>query len=230
MSIQPDWLTWARKLQALAQTGLTYAQNQYDKERYRQLQAVAAEIFVAHTGETLASVEQWFAIQPGYATPKVDVRGACFRDGKVLRVRERSDGAWCLPGGWADVGDVPSNAAEREVHEEAGFECVARKVIGIFDCNRGGGEPLAAYHAFKVIYACAIKPGLPQGQTDVLINQRPVAHWSFNYDDQGKSYRTTVEVDPKLLRVGENKLEVVGSRCRLGNFEVVRFNGITLAM
>ena len=65
MSIQPDWLTWARKLQALAQTGLTYAQNQYDKERYGQLQAVAAEIFAAHTGETLASVEQWFAIAGG---------------------------------------------------------------------------------------------------------------------------------------------------------------------
>lgn len=80
-----------------------------------------------------------------------------------------------------------------------------------------------------VTYACAIKPGLPQGQTDVRINEQPAAHWSFNYDDQGKSYRTTVEVDPKLLRVGENKLEVVGSRCQLGNFEVVRFNSITLA-
>ena len=110
-SLQPDWLMWARKLQALAQTGLTYAQNPYDTERYRQLQNVAAEIFAAHTGETLTTLEQWFAIQPGYATPKVDVRRACFRDGKVLLVREKSDGASCLPGGWADVGDVPSNAS-----------------------------------------------------------------------------------------------------------------------
>jgi Hydrolase of X-linked nucleoside diphosphate N terminal len=88
MSIQPDWLRWARKLQALAQTGLTYAQNPYDNERYRQLQKVAAEIFAAHTGKTLATVEQWFAIQPGYATPKVDVRGACFRDGKPAGARK----------------------------------------------------------------------------------------------------------------------------------------------
>jgi len=168
MSIQPDWLIWARKLQALAQTGLTYAQNPYDNERYRQLQNVAAEIFAAHTGKTLATVEQWFAIQPGYATPKVDVRGACFRDGKVLLVREKSDGAWCLPGGWADVGDVPSNAAEREVHEEAGFECVARKVIGIFDCNRAGGEPLAAHHAFKVIFLCEITGGRPNPDHEIL--------------------------------------------------------------
>ena len=75
MSIQPDWLMWARKLQALAQTGLTYAENPYDKERYRQLHNVAAETFAAHTGQTVTTIEQWFAIQPGYATPKVDVRG-----------------------------------------------------------------------------------------------------------------------------------------------------------
>ena len=81
-----------------------------------------------------------------------------------------------------------------------------------------------------VTYACATKPGLPQGRTDVLINQQPVAYWSFSYGDQGKSYRTAIDVDPKVLRVGENTLEVVGSRCQLGNFEVVRFNGMTLAM
>jgi len=167
MSTRPDWLTWARKLQALAQNGLTYAQNEYDNERYRQLQAVAAEIFAAHTGETLATVEQWFAIQPGYATPKMDVRGACFRDGKILLVRERSDGRWCLPGGWADVGDMPSNAAEREVHEEAGFECLAQKVIGVFDCNRGG-EPSTAFHAFKVIFLCEITGGGPHPDHEIL--------------------------------------------------------------
>ena len=85
------------------------------------MQNVAAEIFAAHTGKTLATVEQWFAIQPGYATPKVDVRGACFRDGKVLLVREKSDGAWCLPGGWADVGDVPSNAARAQGARRGGL-------------------------------------------------------------------------------------------------------------
>jgi ADP-ribose pyrophosphatase YjhB (NUDIX family) len=157
MSIQPDWLRCARKLQALAQTALTYAENQYDKECDRQLESIAAEIFSAHTGQPLATIEQWFAIQPGYATPKVDVRGACFRDGKVLLVREKADGAWCLPGGWADVGDVPSNAAEREVREEAGFECVARKAIGIFDCNRTGCEPLASHHAFKLIFSAKLR-------------------------------------------------------------------------
>lgn len=81
-----------------------------------------------------------------------------------------------------------------------------------------------------VTYACAIKPGLPQGQTRVLVNQTPVAQWSFAYEDQGKTYRTLIDIDPKLLKIGENRLEVVGERCSLGNFEVVRFNGIALAM
>lgn len=80
-----------------------------------------------------------------------------------------------------------------------------------------------------VTYACALKPGLPQGQTHVRINEQPVAYFSFSYDDQGKSYRTAFDVDPKLFRVGQNKLEVIGYRCLYGNFEVVRFNGIALA-
>ena len=130
MNNQPPWLNWARTLQALAQTGLTYAENDYDRERYQKLRALAVEIFAAQMREDPATIERWFAVQPGYATPKVDVRGACFRNGKILMVREKSDGRWCLPGGWADVGDVPSEAAVREVREEAGFECVARKVIG----------------------------------------------------------------------------------------------------
>src|SRR5262249_30510312 len=88
MSIQPDWLVWARKLQALAQTRLTYAENPYDKERYRQLHDVAAEIFAAHTGQTVATIEQWFAIQPGYATPKGGADAAVV-EGEAARLDRR---------------------------------------------------------------------------------------------------------------------------------------------
>ena len=155
---QPAWLNWARTIQAMAQTGLTFADNPFDRERYQKLHALAVEIFAAHTRENPATIERWFAIQPGYATPKVDVRGVCFREGKILMVREKSDGGWCLPGGWADVGDAPSEAAVREVQEESGFECAARKVIGVFDANRGG-EPFSAFHAFKIIFLCEITGG-----------------------------------------------------------------------
>ena len=166
-SLLPQWLTWARTLQAISQTGLTYAENPFDRERYGKLRALAAEIFAIHTGETPETLDEWFTVQPGYATPKVDVRGACFRDGRVLLVRERSDGLWCLPGGWADVGDVPSEAAAREVREEAGFTCAVRKVIGVFDANRGG-EPFSAFHAFKVIFLCDLTGGEPNPDHEIL--------------------------------------------------------------
>jgi ADP-ribose pyrophosphatase YjhB (NUDIX family) len=164
---QPDWLNWARTIQALAQNGLTYAESAFDQERYRKLLDLAQEIFATYTGERAETLAEWFNLQPGYATPKVDVRGACFRDGRVLLVRERSDGGWCLPGGWADVGDVPSESAAREVREEAGFDCAVRKVIGVFDANRGG-EPLSAFHAFKIIFYCDITGGAPRPDHEIL--------------------------------------------------------------
>lgn len=165
--IAPDWLNWARLIQAVAQTGLTFAENPYDRQRYQKLEALAVEMFAAYTRETPATLQQWFNVQPGYATPKVDVRSACFRDGRILMVRERSDGGWCLPGGWADVGDRPAAAAEREVLEEAGFQCVARKVIGVFDANRGG-EPFSAFHAFKIIFQCEITGGDARPDHEIL--------------------------------------------------------------
>lgn len=167
MNVQPNWLNWARKIQAIAQSGLTYAEGPYDRDRYRKLHDLAVEIFSTYTGESPQTIEGWIALQPGYATPKVDVRGACFRDGKILMVRERLDGGWCLPGGWMDVGDVPSESAAREVKEEAGFQCVPQKIVGVFDANRGG-EPLSAFHAVKVIYLCEITGGEPKPDHEIL--------------------------------------------------------------
>lgn len=164
----PNWLLWARKIQAIAQIGLTYAEIEYDRERYRALHDLALDILAAHTGEDRATVGGWFAAQGGYATPKVDVRGAVFERDTLLLVRERSDDRWCLPGGWADVGDVPSEAAEREVREEAGVEAKARKVVGVFDANRDGGEPLSAYHGYKLIFLCERSGGAPQPNHETL--------------------------------------------------------------
>lgn len=162
------WLKWAREIQALSQSGLYYSENDYQQERYRRLSEIAAEIMSAHTGIPVEKFGLGFANQlaQGYATPKVDVRGACFRDGQLLLVRERSDGGWCMPGGWADVGEVPSQMVEREVREEAGFTVAARKIIGLYDANRGG-EPLAAFHAYKVVLLCEITGGsaMPSPET-----------------------------------------------------------------
>jgi len=153
----PRWLSWAREIQALAQTGYHYAVNDYQRERYRRLTAIAAEITASYTQLECEPIETLYLSQQGYATPRVDVRAAVFRDGKLLLVRERADGGWTMPGGWADVGDRPAQAAEREVWEEAGYRVRARKVIGVYDANRLA--PLEIFHAFKIVFLCDLLDG-----------------------------------------------------------------------
>ena len=155
----PRWLAWAREIQALSQSGLHYVENDYQRQRYLRLAEIAAEMLQAGTGIDQAALQEVIAAQRGYATPKVDVRGAVFQDGCLLMVRERMDGRWTLPGGWADVGNVPSQAAEREVLEEAGFIVKARKLVGVYDNNRL--SPLEVFHAFKLVFLCEILGGTP---------------------------------------------------------------------
>jgi ADP-ribose pyrophosphatase YjhB (NUDIX family) len=156
-AMPPRWLQWAREIQALAQSGDAYAVNEYQRQRYRRLNEIAAEIICEHANLQYSAIEHAFTAQIGYATPRIDVRGAVFRDSKLLLVRERSDRGWTLPGGWADVGEVPSESAEREVWEEAGFRVKARKVVGIYDANRC--MPFELFHAFKILFLCELISG-----------------------------------------------------------------------
>jgi len=153
----PRWLEWAREIQALAQTGSHYAENEYQLQRYRRLIEIAAEMVSEHSSLEYQHVLEAFTSPIGYTTPRIDVRGAVFKDEQLLFVRERMDGDWTLPGGWADVGEKPSLAAEREVWEEAGFQVKARKVIGIYDANRIGR--LELFHAYKVVFLCELISG-----------------------------------------------------------------------
>lgn len=153
----PRWLQWAREIQAIAQTGETYTLNEWQSQRYQRLMEISAEIISEHTSHSVETIAESFKMQPGYATPKVDVRGAVFREEKILLVREKMDGGWTMPGGWADVGDSPAQGAEREVWEESGFHVKARKVIGVYDANRT--PPLELYHAVKLVFLCDIMDG-----------------------------------------------------------------------
>lgn len=155
----PRWLVWAREIQALSQTGMHFAENEYQRERYQRLTEIAADIIHSHSDLAYDPLVNIFKRQIGYATPRVDVRGAVFRDDFLLMVRERMDGGWTMPGGWADVGDIPSKAVEREVLEEAGFQVKASKVIGVYDANRSG--PLEIFHAFKIVFLCDLISGRP---------------------------------------------------------------------
>jgi ADP-ribose pyrophosphatase YjhB (NUDIX family) len=154
----PNWLTWARSIQSIAQNGLFYAENDFDLERYLKLQQIAAHMVSYSADLDHADVLANFQLGDGYATPKVDVRGAVFnQQGEMLMVREKIDGGWTLPGGWADIGDVPSEAAEREVWEEAGYKVKARKLVGVYDTNRDG--ELSFRHAYKLVFLCDLIGG-----------------------------------------------------------------------
>ena len=160
----PQWLRWAREIQSLAQTGSAFAENDWQILRYDRLQVIAAEISAAHSDRGEEYFIHQFKNEHGYATPKVDVRAASFLDGKLLMVREISDGGWTLPGGWADIGDVPSEAAEREAWEESGFRVKSVKLIGVYDANRT--VPMDFFHAYKLVFLCKIIDGKAQPSTE----------------------------------------------------------------
>ena len=161
------WLGWARDIQALAQSAEHYAQNSYDRERAERLMEIAAEIIAAHSEMTEKELLTAFMAQPGYMTPKVDVRGAVFDGEKLLFVREAEDECWTLPGGWADVGETPSRAVEREVQEESGIEVRAERLIGVYDANRVESF-LPLFHAYKLVFLCRPLSGAPRPSVETL--------------------------------------------------------------
>jgi ADP-ribose pyrophosphatase YjhB (NUDIX family) len=156
---EPAWLLWARELQAIAQTGLTFCRDEYDLERYRRVRSLAAEMFSLGSGAALARIEGLFEQDLGYPTPKVDVRGALFRGERILMVREVSDGGWTLPGGWADVNQTASECVEREVREESGFEARAIKLAAVYDYRRQGHVRTHPYSIYKLFFVCELTGG-----------------------------------------------------------------------
>jgi ADP-ribose pyrophosphatase YjhB (NUDIX family) len=163
--LEPKWLQWAKLLQSLAQNGLTYAHDPYDRDRYTRIQQVAAEIMSTYSGADFTQVLDLFERERGYATPKVDVRAAVFRQNQILLVLEREDGRWSLPGGWADVGESPSKVAEREIMEESGYTTRTTKLLAIYDRDRNGHPPLP-FHVYKVFLQCNLLDETPQPHAD----------------------------------------------------------------
>lgn len=160
------WLAWAREIFSLSQAGLAFSKNPFDIARYKRLQEITAEMIASESDLALQAVLESFSMQAGYITPKIDVRGAVVRDGKILLVQEGSDGRWAMPGGWADLGNAPASVAEREVWEESGYHVRADKVIAVIDANRI--EPMEFYHAYKIIFLCTLLDGEPRPSIETL--------------------------------------------------------------
>jgi ADP-ribose pyrophosphatase YjhB (NUDIX family) len=167
--VVPRWLEWTKALQAIAQNGLTYADNRFDRERYEAVRGIAAEMMATHSGAEIDFVNDLFSQQTGAATPKVDVRAAVFQDDAILLVKERSDGFWTLPGGWADVNEPPSQAVVREVYEESGYRTNAVKLLAFYDRDLHGHPPYP-FRVYKVFFLCELIGGtaVPSEETEAV--------------------------------------------------------------
>lgn len=152
-----DPLDICRRLLALSQSGLHFTRDEFDRERYREIIALAGELARCQ-GQSAERVHAAWFVEDGYATPKIDVRGAVFRDDEVLLVREMQDGLWSLPGGWADINDTPSGAIEKEIEQETGFTARAVKLAAVQD-RRLHNHPQYLFHVWKLLFVCEITGG-----------------------------------------------------------------------
>jgi len=156
--IEPSWLIIGRELRAIAQIGLAFSQDPFNRHRYERIRELAASLIAQRTGLDDGTMVDYFRRETGYATPKVDVRAAAFLEGKVLLVREISDGAWTLPGGWADVNQTAAECVVREVAEESGYLVRAVKLAAVYD-YRKRNRPQHLDSIYKMFFICELVGG-----------------------------------------------------------------------
>lgn len=151
------WMRWAVRLQSLAQAGLTYGKDVFDRERYTEIREIAAEMMADAADRPVEQIRDLFCGESGYQTPKLDTRAAIFRDDRILLVREK-DGRWSLPGGWVDVELSVAENTVKEVREEAGLTVTADRLIAVQDRARHN-LPLYAYGVCKIFVYCTLIGG-----------------------------------------------------------------------
>ncbi|MBO0688196.1 MAG: NUDIX hydrolase N-terminal domain-containing protein [Candidatus Dormibacteraeota bacterium] len=146
----------AVELLAISQTGLTYASDVFDRQRYEQVRDTATSLLALIGSGDVGTLRRQLELETGYATPKVGVRGAVFdARHRVLLVRERSDGRWSLPGGWCDVLQSPAESVCREVLEEAGVAARATHLVAVVDRQHRGQAPPRPFHIYNLLFLCA---------------------------------------------------------------------------
>ncbi len=151
------WAIWLEKLQSIAQNGLAFTKAPFDRERFLQLQQITWAMMAQASSLDIREIQNAFTNDLGYRTPKIDVRGVIFQKDKILLVQEKSDQLWSLPGGWADIGESPSQAVEREIFEETGYQTKASKLLALYDKNKRRAPKMP--HTYKCFFLCHIVGG-----------------------------------------------------------------------
>ena len=157
MEKNEKWLQWAVELQSIAQAGLFYGKDKFDRERYEQIRTIAAEMISYKTEIPVEKVKDLFCNDVGYQTPKLDTRAAIFEGEKILLVKE-NNGTWSLPGGWVDVDISVKENVIKEVKEEAGLDVTADIVIAVQDREKHN-LPVYAYKVCKIFVLCSVTGG-----------------------------------------------------------------------
>ena len=152
-----NWIEYAIRIQSIAQAGLYYGKDPYDKERYEELRTISAEMLSDRTDFPASKVYNLFCCETGYQTPKIDTRAAVFIDGKILLVHEKN-GTWSLPGGWCDIDQSVASNTVKEVKEEAGFTVSAEKLIAVQDWRRHNVTNYA-FGVIKIFVLCKYESG-----------------------------------------------------------------------
>jgi ADP-ribose pyrophosphatase YjhB (NUDIX family) len=148
-----------RRLQAIAQNGLHYSENPFERERYEEVRAIAAEL-AATDDVALEELAASFAAQSGHACPKIDVHAFAFRGDEILLVRGRDDGLWTPPGGWAEVGESPRQAVEKELREESGYSGRAVDLLGAFEMDIRH-RPRWPFYGWRLVFLCELDDADP---------------------------------------------------------------------
>lgn len=165
MASGTQWLDWARELQAMAQTGLYYTKDIFDRERYERIREISAEMISLQSEIPVEKVKELFCNDSGFQTPKLDTRAAIFRRDQILLVRERS-GKWSLPGGWVDANVSVYENVVKEAREESGLDVEPELVIAVQDRDKHN-LPVYAYKVIKVFVLCRALGGqfVPNSET-----------------------------------------------------------------
>lgn len=154
-----DWREAFKRLRAIAQTGLTYTKDPYDRERYEELETMALTLLARLLDCPPEVMRSVYLPEQGYPTPKIDVRAGVFRDDRVLLVKESADGRWTLPGGWGDEHESPTASIEREVREESGFEVRATRLVAVKDRHLHPYTPKRLERIYKLFFLCDLTGG-----------------------------------------------------------------------
>lgn len=147
------FLEFAKKIQSIAQIGLSYTENPYDIERYEQLRLISFQMMKKLSNTSVEKISGLFEHEKGYQTPKVDVRGVVFRGDEILMVQEKADNCWTLPGGWADIGYTPNEIVVKEVFEESGLEVKAERLLAVLD-KKCHNHPPTPWYSYKMFILC----------------------------------------------------------------------------